>query len=74
MPLHIRFTIERTCENQEPSRFAPRIDGEIFDFVGDDVAHEKEVLVGRVGAYLVQVDLCFDVGESLFAAMDSRFH
>lgn len=68
--MHIRFTIEVTCGDEEPSRVVQRIDGEIFDFVGDE-ADEKEVLVGRIGAYLVQVDRAADEGESLFAAMDS---
>ena len=68
--MHIRFSIEVTCGDEEPSRVVQRIDGEVFDYV-DDEADEKEVLVGRVGAYLVQVDRAFDEGESLFAAMDS---
>ena len=68
--MQIRFTIEVTCGDEEPSRVIPRIDGEVFDLVGDD-ADEKEVLVGRIGAYLVKVDRAFDEGESLFAAMDS---
>ena len=68
--MHIRFSIEVTCGDEEPSRVVPRIEGEIFDFVGDD-ADKREVLVGHLGAYLVQVGRAFDEGESLFAAMDS---
>ena len=68
--MHIRFTIEVTCGDEEPSRVVKRIEGEILDFGGDD-GDEKEVLVGRIAAYLVQVDRAFDEGESLFAAMDS---
>jgi len=69
-PLQIRFTIEVTCGDEEPSRVLKRIDGEIFEFVGDAL-DEKEVVMGRIRAYLVQVDRSFDEGESLFAAMDS---
>jgi hypothetical protein len=41
--MHIRFMIDVTCEDPEPSRVVPRIEGEIFDFVG-----EEEVMVGRI--------------------------
>jgi hypothetical protein len=68
--LHIRFTIEVTCGGEEPSRCVPRVEGEVFDFAGDE-ADETEVLVGRIGAYLVQTGRAFDEGESLFDAMDS---
>jgi hypothetical protein len=68
--LYIRFTIEVTCGEEEPSRFVPRVEGEVFDFVGDE-ADEREVLVGRIGSYLVQRSRSFDEGESLFDAMDS---
>ncbi len=68
--MHIRFTIEVICGAEEPSRIIPRIEGEVFDFVGDH-ADENEVTVGRIGGYLVQVGRAFDEGESLFAAMDS---
>jgi RHH-type transcriptional regulator, rel operon repressor / antitoxin RelB len=68
--LHIRFTIEVICEAEEPSRIIPRIEGEVFDFVGDH-ADEKEVTVDRIGGYLVQVGRAFDEGESLLAVMDS---
>ena len=68
--LHIRFTIEVTCGGEEPSRCVPRVEGEVFDFAGDE-ADETEVLVGRIGAYLVQTVRAFDEGESLFDAMDS---
>jgi len=68
--LYIRFTIEVTCGEEEPSRFVPRVEGAVFDFAGDE-ADEREVLVGRIGAYLVQRGRSFDEGESLFDAMDS---
>ncbi len=67
--MHIRFMIDVTCEDQEPSRVVPRIEGKIFDFVGED--DEQEVMVGRIGAYLVQVGRALNEEESLFDAMDS---
>jgi hypothetical protein len=66
--LHIRFTIEVECEDTEPSRIVPRIDGEIFDFPGDD---DNEVRIGKIGGYLALVGRAFDEEESLFDAMDS---
>jgi PRTRC genetic system protein E len=68
-PMHIRFVIDvtcedLTCEDLEPSRVVPRIEGEIFDFVG-----EEEVMVGRIGAYLVQAGRALNEEESLFDAM-----
>lgn len=57
-------------ERKSLARFVPRVEGEVFDFAGDE-ADETEVLVGRIGAYLVRTGRAFDEGESLFDAMDS---
>src|SRR6266404_1178490 len=65
---HIRYTIEVDCENTEPDRVIPAINGQIFEFVGHT---DREVEIGSIHAYLVQAGRALDIGESLFDAMDS---
>jgi hypothetical protein len=69
--MHIRFVIDVTCEDLEPSRVVPRIEGEIFDFVGEEQVMVGRIGASRIGAYLVQVGRALNEEESLFDAMDS---
>jgi GNAT superfamily N-acetyltransferase len=65
---HIRFTVEVDCEDQEPSRIIPAINGTIFEYEGET---DKEVSVGNIHAYLVLRSRAMNEGVSLFDAMDS---
>jgi len=65
---NIRFTIEVNCENEEPDRVIPAIDGEILARVGDS---DEETKIGSVHAYLVLRGRALNERLSLFEAMDS---
>lgn len=64
----IRFTIEVGCEDEEPSRIIPAIDGEILVRVGDS---DEETKIGAIHAYLVLRGRALNERVSLFEAMDS---
>jgi GNAT superfamily N-acetyltransferase len=65
---HIRFTIEVQCQDQEPSRIIPAIDGAIFTYKGKT---DKAIRVGNIRAYLVLRGRAVNESESLLDAMDS---
>jgi GNAT superfamily N-acetyltransferase len=64
----IRFSIEVDTEDEEPSRVIRKIDGTVFECVGES---DKEEKIGNLQCFLVQAGLAGEKGESLFEAMDS---
>jgi GNAT superfamily N-acetyltransferase len=65
---NIRFSIEVSCEDEEPSRIILSITGEILVRVGDS---DDETKIGVIHAYLVLRGRALNEGISLFEAMDS---
>lgn len=64
----IHFALTTLCENEEPSRVVPAIQGEILEF--DDVSND-DVKAGSIEIFLVMRNRAINEGVSLFEAMDS---
>src|SRR6266851_1915843 len=67
----VRFTIQIDCEDSEPSRIVPHIEGEILDDPQEGSDEEFGQKIGHLHAYLVQRSRAISEGVSLFDAMDS---
>jgi hypothetical protein len=65
---NIRFDIEVSCEDEEPSRVIPAIHGKILVCVGDS---DEETKIGVIHAYLILRGRALNERVSLFEAMDS---
>jgi hypothetical protein len=65
---YIRFSIQVDTEDEEPSQVIRKIDGTVFEHVGES---DKEEQIGNLQCFLVQPGLAAEKGESLFETMDS---
>jgi predicted GNAT family acetyltransferase len=65
---YIRFSIQVDIEDEEPSRVIRKIDGRVFEYVGES---DREERIGDLCSFLVQPGLAFEKGENLYDAMDS---